>query len=260
MMRVMAMGLLMVGLLAGCASPYQSHGLGGGYDDIALAPNIYRVSFRGNGYTSMERAKDYALLRAAEVTLSNGYRFFIVTTDESYAKKMSVYIPGETKTNYSGTATGNVYRNGSFNANIYGNSTTYTTPGYKFDITKPKAVFMVVAFKDEASAPRDAFDAIFLQKSVRGKYNINNDSLPSRQQSFKSTDEDVKNKKYSSNGSIEKGNTAPAKEYANEADRQDANSRMRISKQLSSLCGKDVDWRQYSLRQLNEMWIGDKCE
>ncbi|WP_156955896.1 CC0125/CC1285 family lipoprotein [Solidesulfovibrio alcoholivorans] len=166
----MALGVVMV---AGCASPYQSHGLGGGYDDIALAPNIYRVSFRGNGYTSMERAKDYALLRAAEITISNGYQFFIITTDESDAKRMSIYVPGETHTNYSGTTTGTLYRNGNFNANSYGTATTYSTPGYSFDITKPKAVFMVVAFKDSASAPRGAFDAIFIQRSIKTKYNIN---------------------------------------------------------------------------------------
>jgi hypothetical protein len=44
------------------------------------------------------------------------------------------------------------------------------------------------------------------------------------------------------------------------AELQDMNGRVRLSSQIGSMCGKVVDWRQYSLRQLNEMWIGDKCK
>jgi hypothetical protein len=48
----------------------------GGYSDTALAPDVYKISFGGNGYTTQERATDFAVLRAAELTLSHGYRYF----------------------------------------------------------------------------------------------------------------------------------------------------------------------------------------
>lgn len=50
----------------------------GGYDDLQLAPNIYRVSFRGNGYTGPDRVVDFTLLRAAELSLQNGAKQFVV--------------------------------------------------------------------------------------------------------------------------------------------------------------------------------------
>jgi hypothetical protein len=36
------------------------------------------VAFRGNGYTRPDRVIDFALLRAAELTLQNGARHFVV--------------------------------------------------------------------------------------------------------------------------------------------------------------------------------------
>ncbi len=37
---------------SGCSTSYQSDSWTGGYSEIQLADNIYKVSFRGNGYTS----------------------------------------------------------------------------------------------------------------------------------------------------------------------------------------------------------------
>ena len=34
--------------------------------------------FKGNGYTSKDKTFDFALLRSAELTLENGYRYFVV--------------------------------------------------------------------------------------------------------------------------------------------------------------------------------------
>ena len=53
-------------------------GLFGGYRDMQLAPDTFRISFVGNGYVSKGRAQDYAMRRAAEITLRHGYRYFVV--------------------------------------------------------------------------------------------------------------------------------------------------------------------------------------
>ncbi len=50
--------------LSGCATSYQQRGFAGGYSETQLAPDVFRVNFEGNGYTSSERAQDFALLRA----------------------------------------------------------------------------------------------------------------------------------------------------------------------------------------------------
>ena len=58
-------------VLSGCATAYQSNSLTGGYTDTQLAPDVFRVSFSGNAFTSNDRVQDFALLRAAELTLAN---------------------------------------------------------------------------------------------------------------------------------------------------------------------------------------------
>ncbi len=62
--------------LSGCATSYQQKGFTGGYSETQLAPDVFRVNFQGNGYTSSERAQDFALLRAAELSLERGFRYF----------------------------------------------------------------------------------------------------------------------------------------------------------------------------------------
>lgn len=158
--------------ITACASPYKESGLMGGYDETILAPNQYRVSFKGNGYTSMERAKDYAMIRCSEVTIQHGYRYFIITNDDSYRKQYSIYIPGETYTEYSGKSHGTLHYNGEYTVKTKCKINSYTTPGYSENIAKPRAVFMIVAFKDAQTAPRGAFDAYFLSNSLKDKYGI----------------------------------------------------------------------------------------
>ena len=57
-------------LLSGCATPYQSTGLAGGYEDVDLGGGRYKVTFVGNGYTSDGKAIEFARKRSDE--LCNG--------------------------------------------------------------------------------------------------------------------------------------------------------------------------------------------
>jgi len=57
-------------------TPYQQSGYRGGFTEARLAPDIFAISFAVNSFTSPERVSDFALLRAAELTLNNGYNRF----------------------------------------------------------------------------------------------------------------------------------------------------------------------------------------
>ncbi len=57
-------------LLSGCATTYQSTGLTGGYEDVDLGGGRYKVTFVGNGYTSDNKAIEFARKRSGE--LCNG--------------------------------------------------------------------------------------------------------------------------------------------------------------------------------------------
>lgn len=66
MRKIIGSGLCL--LLAACATGYKPEGFSGGFFELQLSENVYRVSFDGNGYTGSRRAADMALLRSAELT------------------------------------------------------------------------------------------------------------------------------------------------------------------------------------------------
>ncbi|MDH4164492.1 MAG: hypothetical protein OEW15_17660 [Nitrospirota bacterium] len=79
--------LVLILMVCGCApTPYRpgEHGVlihRDGYFDSALdaeGKNLFEIRFEGNGFTNEERAADYLLLRASEVTLEQGYGYFII--------------------------------------------------------------------------------------------------------------------------------------------------------------------------------------
>jgi hypothetical protein len=74
-------------LLVACATPYQGQegSIRGGFSELRLDTDSFRVSFAANGYSNAQTARDYALLRSAEVTLENGFTHFLIkeTTESS---------------------------------------------------------------------------------------------------------------------------------------------------------------------------------
>ena len=58
-----------------------------GYQETKLEDNRYRISFHGSSITARNKVQDYALLRAAELTLLKGYDWFL-TVDNDTSKKL----------------------------------------------------------------------------------------------------------------------------------------------------------------------------
>ena len=75
-------------LLAGCATvtPYQPLKDGQGYAEQRIEPNRFRVSFAGNSSTPRETVENYLLFRATELTLLNGYDYFVMTGTDTEAQ------------------------------------------------------------------------------------------------------------------------------------------------------------------------------
>jgi len=146
--------------LAGCATPYQKDGLTGGFTETQLSDNVWRVSFRGNGYTSGTRAEDYALLRCAELTLEKGFTHFGLMAGNVSNDVGAVTMPTTT------TTTGFVSGYG-----IYSGSST-TTGGQTFFVSSPTADNMVVMFKGKPEIQGMIFDAKFVCASLGSKYEV----------------------------------------------------------------------------------------
>jgi hypothetical protein len=69
--------------LTACATPYQSKGVLGGYSEKKIDDGVYQVEYKGNNYTDAQMARDFALLRAAELAHLSGYRYFVIRNTES---------------------------------------------------------------------------------------------------------------------------------------------------------------------------------
>ena len=130
--------------IVSCASSYQSKDRGwifnsvDGFTETQLSDNVYSVRFRGNSATDRQRVDDFTFLRCAELTIENGYSYFVIE-DESE----------ETDSNVIG------------GFGEYGGISTYNYP---------EAQKTIRMFKDEPQS--GGFNAFFLRNSIKDKYDI----------------------------------------------------------------------------------------
>lgn len=142
-MRFLAIGLLV--FLSGCATGYQKENFfSGGFSETQLGTNIFRVSFKGNGYTSTDRAEEMVLLRSADIALSNGFSHFIIVNSAN-------------STNYSVNTTP---------LQSYGNGVT--SGGQVHVISKPSTNNTIICYNEKPSG--FSYEAKFVFNSLAKKY------------------------------------------------------------------------------------------
>ena len=163
-MKYLAIAVL-IGL-SGCATPYQSKGFTGGYSEVQLDENVFKVSFRGNGYTGKERAANFALLRCAEVALDKGFKDFIIADLYDSTSDSSFTIPTQTATNMN-------YN--SYGSSGYVNATSRTSGGQIYNISKPTATNTIVCFKEKPDIQGLVYNAEFLVRSLKEEYGISSE-------------------------------------------------------------------------------------
>lgn len=102
---------LIIGLVAAATAlsacttmtPYQEARPGqqvaGGYSEVARGEGRYQVSFSGNSLTARDRVEGYLLFRAAELTIRDGYDWFLIIDrftehdTETYVRPDPFYRP-----------------------------------------------------------------------------------------------------------------------------------------------------------------------
>jgi hypothetical protein len=142
--------------------PFPGWNCAGGYSEIALTEDTYTVRFEGSGI-SRAAAEDYALLRAAELTIANGQSHFLVlgssdSTTTSTTTTSPTYTAPTTTCNKKGKCTtfGGGWTGG-------GGTTTTVFPAYALTI-------QIGGESGEGDALR--YDATKIQRSIRGKYRL----------------------------------------------------------------------------------------
>ncbi|WP_462137138.1 CC0125/CC1285 family lipoprotein [Candidatus Mycalebacterium sp.] len=181
-MRIKTVGVLLLCLLlTSClATPYQKSGFRGGFTETQLAPDVFRVRFTGNAFTSRDRAQEFTLLRVSELCFDNGFAYFAIGDESNQVTQHTVQTaPATSHTTSSGTTyeSGTVSSHGygqarySGSADSHGSSTTTYEPAKFTNLFKPNSYMLVRCFKKKPD-DRYVFDGRFLIKSLKTKYKI----------------------------------------------------------------------------------------
>lgn len=149
-------------LLASCATGYHPSGFSGGYEELKLAKDAYLVGFRGNAYTSSDKAHIYAMRRSAELTLDKGYKFFVIEKSKDKVDTSAYRTPVQAHSN----SNYNVYGYGNY-GNIYGNTNTTVTGGDLIVSHRPKSAVLVKMYHKKVPNSLDA--EIFLSNFDKKK-------------------------------------------------------------------------------------------
>lgn len=163
-------------LIAGCATGYHPSGFTGGYSDMKLQDDIFKVSFRGNGYTGRGKTSDLALLRCAELALENGYKYFVILGENSDVQASTYITPTTANTQGSIVSTTPVATGGG--VTVVGNSAAYSSTtsysgGETYHINKPSASMTIKCFKEKPeNIPTITYDAEQIKINIKNAYRI----------------------------------------------------------------------------------------
>lgn len=152
-------------LFASCATPYQEAGesVAGGHMFKRESTNVFKVAFSGNGFTSPKRAKDFAMLRAAEITLEHQFMYFTIIGKQDTSSTDYIDTGGSSYT------TGTVSSHGGYST--YSGTTTYTpstTP-----VHKPASLVAIRCYTARPSGHvGKVYDAKSVQDELRAKYKL----------------------------------------------------------------------------------------
>lgn len=169
-------------LNAGCSTGYHANGFTGGFEDVEYQPGQFRIAFRGNGYTSSQRASDMALLHAADVCLQHGYPYFVIVGAKEGVDTSSFSTPGTATTYGTANAQTTGYYSGGYysgNTSASGYSTTVYNPGQTFYVNRPHSDLVIQCSTNRTSA---SFNASALQFNLRQHYHIKAPETPVAQQ------------------------------------------------------------------------------
>lgn len=161
-MKKITLVLIAIALLQGCATSYQPEGFTGGYSETQLEENVFNVSFSGNGSSNMKRVEDFTLLRSAELTLQNGYRYFVIVDADSDMNYSEHTTPIATETDTT------IYNDG---YSRRGYSTTVVSGGETYLVSRPSASNTIVCYREK---PDNVFsyNASITYNSITQKYRI----------------------------------------------------------------------------------------
>lgn len=143
-------------LLYACATPYGKYGSLGGYTDSRIDENTFSISVDNNGFTSHQTTSMHALYRAAELTVENGFDYFVLVGGANNSTSMAMVMPGTS----TSSTTVNTY-----GSTAYARTTTNYAPTMVVPIVLPNATLVIKSFKgSKPGEVAEAYDARSVMK------------------------------------------------------------------------------------------------
>jgi len=112
-----------------------------GYSDTKKSNNTYYITFKASNLTTLEKVEDYTLLRSAEVTIENDYKYFKIDSGKS------TYIQHTINSCANGICT-------------------------PIPINTPTAFNAITCFKEKTKGKDIIYDAKIIVDKIRLKYEI----------------------------------------------------------------------------------------
>lgn len=157
--------LIVALLLTGCVTgDYQAYNGGVGYISDHQEDNIYQVTYTGTRTTKAEKVNDFVLLRSAELTLEQGFKYFVIaeaTNNKNERRSVDANALADgSRTNYSAAEGG----------------ATFGAVGAPSGPIRamPKSTLVIHMFNDKPESI--SYDAAIISRALKDEYEIAGDS------------------------------------------------------------------------------------
>jgi hypothetical protein len=160
--------LFLVLILCSCGTPYRSMKNGTGFADSQIAPDQFSISFHGNGQDTAEKVADFALLRAAQLSLSHSFSYFAVMDVTNTSSAREYTQRQQFHTDYPPSMGLPPPSVGGYDPYRFGYIVEYQQPSIYF---RPGTRFVIQCFKTRPEKPF-SYEAAALEKSLKRKYKL----------------------------------------------------------------------------------------
>jgi hypothetical protein len=139
----------------------------GQFNAYPLNSQSYRISFQARANMSYGTAEEITLLKAAQTTLQNGFRYFKVLDDPS---NRSQQAPRQAVV-YSSPMY-SYYPYGFYNRHPYYWRDPFFDQARVVNLEPAQVAYSIECYKEQKSKPSDAFDATLILQSLGQKYGL----------------------------------------------------------------------------------------
>ena len=136
-----------------------------GYTSTQLQASIYRLHYQSPRSANGAQASDYALLRAAELTLQHNHLYFVILDRDDEVRNRTSYIAGRRETEVTFRHYDSTTGQGS------GDAVTRVTGGSSRQYAEPRSLLLIQFVEEKKPLKgKPAYDAQYVKNAIEARY------------------------------------------------------------------------------------------